>query len=179
MNVRLLAVADAPAYRILMLEALQQNPDAFTSSAAERAVLPLSWWEARLGSSADAATSLVIGAFDHRAELVGLAGLEFETREKVRHKAHLFGMYVAPVARGQGAGAAMIGPLLDLARARAGVRMVRLTVTAGNQSAEQLYRHFGFVEFGLEPMAVAVGDGFVAKRHMACDLGGAPLSAGR
>jgi hypothetical protein len=48
MPIRRLVPDDAQAYRALMLEAYERHPDAFTSTATERAALPLSWWEARL-----------------------------------------------------------------------------------------------------------------------------------
>jgi hypothetical protein len=41
-----LDASHALAYRELMLEAYDRHPQAFTSSVRERAVMPLSWWEA-------------------------------------------------------------------------------------------------------------------------------------
>jgi len=162
--IRRLVPGDAPAYRALMLEAYEMHPDAFTSSVAERAALPLSWWESRVASG-DEAAEAVFGAFDD-ARLAGVAGLSFETREKARHKATLFGMYVPPRARGQGIGCRLVDAALAFARSRSGVKVVQLTVTEGNASAEALYRRCGFVPFGVEPYAVAVGGGYVAKVHM-------------
>ena len=168
-ELRRLVPADAPAYRALMLDAYARHPDAFTSSAAERAVLPLAWWEARLAAGPDAA-ECVLGAWAAGA-LVGVAGLSFETREKVRHKATLFGMVVTPPQLGQGLGRALVEAALAEARARPHVRRVLLTVTEGNRAAQALYERCGFVAFGVEPQAVAVDGGYVNKVHMACDLG--------
>ncbi len=168
MTVRRLVPADAANYRSLMLEAYTLHPDAFTSSVAERATLPLSWWQARLDASPQAA-EVVFGVFHHGA-LVGAAGLGFETRDKALHKARLFGMVVRPEHRLRGFGAALVRAVLADAREREGVRLVQLTVTEGNAAAQRLYQRFGFVPFGLEPLAVAVGQGHVAKVHMWCDL---------
>src|SRR4051812_9379594 len=66
----LLAPEHAAAYRDLMLEAYAQEPDAFTSTPEERAVLPMSWWEKRLGDNDD---SLVLGALED-GKLVGAVG---------------------------------------------------------------------------------------------------------
>ena len=52
-------------------------------------------------------------------------------------------MYVRPVARGAGVGDAIVAALLDEAN-RIGVRSVLLTVIAGNERAERLYRRWGF-----------------------------------
>ena len=167
MTIRRLTPDDVVAYRALMLEAYERHPDAFTSSASERAALPLSWWHARLAAD-DASPETVFGAlYDDR--LVCTAGLAFETRTKVRHKATLFGMYVLPVARGRGFGEALVRAALAFARSR-GVRTVQLTVTEGNEAAESLYRRCGFDAFGVEPCAIAVGDAYLAKVHMWCDV---------
>ena len=151
-----------------MLEAYERHPDAFTSSVPERATLPLSWWEARL-SEAAAPDEIVFGGFVD-AELVAVAGLSFELREKTQHKATLFGMYVRLPCRQLGLGGQLVDQVLAYARTRPGVRLVQLTVTEGNHAAQALYERKGFVQFGLEPYAVAVGSEFVAKVYMWCQL---------
>ena len=89
-TVRRLVAADVIAYRNLMLEAYEVHVDAFTSSAAEREALPMSWWERRLRTGPDA-DEIVIGALEDDT-LAGVVGLSFEPREKAKHKATLFGM---------------------------------------------------------------------------------------
>ena len=154
----------APEYRALMLQAYAQHPDAFTSSVAEREGLPLLWWETRLSAEADA-KDVVFGAFCDGA-LVGAVGLSFDSREKARHKALLFGMVVTTAQRRLGLGQQLVAAALDCARSRRGVLVVQLTVTQGNAQAQALYARNGFVEFGVEPYAVAVGPQFVSKVHM-------------
>jgi RimJ/RimL family protein N-acetyltransferase len=168
--VRRLRPDDAEPYRALMLEAYARHPDAFTSSVAERAALPLAWWQSRVLESAGA-SEVVFGAFDGRGRLVGAAGLRFETREKARHKAELFGMVVQPACRGGGVGRALVDAVLAEAGARPGVKLIQLTVTEGNAAAQGLYARCGFVPFGIEPFAVALGPDFVSKVHMWCALG--------
>jgi ribosomal protein S18 acetylase RimI-like enzyme len=167
-NILRLIPTDVVAYRQLMLEAYELHPDAFTSSVSERAALPMSWWQARL-SDAPEALELVIGAFQANI-LVGVAGLSFESRDKVKHKAMLFGMYVPSKHRHHGVGRSLVLEALAEATRRRGTKLVQLTVTHGNVAAQSLYERCGFVQFGIEPFAVAVGDGFVSKVHMWCDL---------
>lgn len=162
----------ADAYRALMLEAYACHPDAFTSSVAERVALPLSWWEKRLDERADA-KDMVLGALA-QGQLIGVAGLSFETREKAAHKATLFGMYVPLAYRGRGIGAQLVQAVLAQARFFPQVLLVQLTVTEGNVAAHNLYAAQGFQVFGVEPMAVRVGDGFVNKVHMWCVLRSSP-----
>ena len=166
--VRRLLADDAPTYRALMLEAYERHAEAFSSSAAERAALPLAWWQARLAGG-DNAPQRVIGAW-RGDRLAGVAGLSFETGEKLRHKATLFGMAVAEDFRRQGIGEALVQAVLAEAQAHPGTRLVQLTVSDGNRAARALYERCGFAVFGIEPRAVAVGDGYVAKCHMWVDL---------
>jgi len=169
MRIQRLASSNAPEYRALMLEAYELHPDAFTSSVAERAALPLSWWELRLNDDPQP-LELVLGAF-HEEQLAGVAGLSFESREKARHKATLFGMYVPSKFRGRGLGRQLVEAALAQAKLRFGIKLAQLTVTHGNFAAQGLYEQCGFVQFGLEPYAVAVGDQFVSKVHMWCNIG--------
>ena len=82
-----------------------------TSSAAEREKVPLSWWVERL-SGTSAGNEFVFGAIVDGA-LAGAAGLRFELREKLRHKALLFGMYVRQPFREHGLGRRLIETVLD------------------------------------------------------------------
>jgi RimJ/RimL family protein N-acetyltransferase len=148
-------------YRALMLEAFDLHPQAFTSSVRERAAMPLGWWESRLTSKLD----LVLGAFED-GRLAGIVGLAFEPREKARHKVTLFGMYVTPGVRQRGLGYELVQAALAEAQHHGGLRLIQLTVTAGNDAAFNLYRRCGFVQFGLEPMAVRVGEDYFDKIHL-------------
>jgi len=163
MRIELLSPRDVERYRALMLEAYAQYADAFTATVAERAALPLSWWERRVADTEG--TSVAFGAFLEDV-LIGAAGLEFETREKTRHKATLFGMYVSPAHRGLGAGRKLVSAALEYAHARAATTVVQLTVTEGNASAQALYETCGFRVFGVEPHAIRTHDGYLSKVHM-------------
>ncbi len=147
-----------------MLEAYERHPDAFTSSVGERASLPLAWWKQRL-SEAGEPDEIVFGCLVE-GELAGAVGLSFENREKTRHKASLFGMYVPTRFRKMGLGGKLLKHALSYASSRSNVMLVQLTVTHGNRAAVALYERNGFIQFGLEPYAVAVGTDFISKLHM-------------
>jgi RimJ/RimL family protein N-acetyltransferase len=163
MHVVALTAQDATRYRALMLHAYEAAADAFTSTAEERAAEPESWWVQRIGDPK--ALSLAFGAFEGQ-ELVGTVTVEFSSKPKTKHKAHVIGMFVAEAARGTGASTALLGAALEAAKARPGVLVVTLTVTEGNVPATRLYESVGFKAFGVEPMAIVTPNGFKSKVHM-------------
>lgn len=156
------------AYRALMLEAYAAQPEAFTSTPEERAARPMSWWLERTGAGGGG-DEIAFGAFVGGA-LAAAAGLAREGRAKTRHKAVLFGMYVAPAHRKLGLARRLVEAVVDHARALPGVDLLQLTVSEGNAAAIHLYERCGFVSYGVEPRAIRVGGRDIAKVHMARDL---------
>lgn len=57
-------------------------------------------------------------------------------------------VYVAPEHHGKGIGKALLGPLLDIARAR-GLHTVIAGITAGNEASLRLHQGFGFEPAGV------------------------------
>jgi ribosomal protein S18 acetylase RimI-like enzyme len=168
MHVERLVASDVPRYRELMLHAYAAAPDAFTSTPEERSAEPDSWWLKRIADPSG--QSLAFGAF-HDGQLVGTVTVEFAVKRKTRHKAKLMGMFVHESCRGLGAGAKLIQATLAAARERPEVRVVTLTVTEGNARAVSLYERCAFRQFGVEPMAIAVQEGYKSKVHMWLPLG--------
>ena len=156
--VRRLTAADAPEFRRVRLEGFTTSPDLFRIAAEEEAELSGEAVAARLEREH------VVGGFVDD-ELQGIGGLTRFAGTRLDHRALLWGMYVRPEARGAGVGDAIVGALLDEAR-RIGVRSVLLTVIAGNERAERLYRRWGFERYGVEPGAVRAGSGYVDEALM-------------
>jgi L-amino acid N-acyltransferase YncA len=165
MHVAFLSAADAPQYRDLMLEAYVEAADAFTSTAEERRTEPLSWWVNRI--AAPSGLSRSFGAFASGSqELLGTVALEYSVKPKTSHSALVMGMYVRPSQRRCGAGLLLMQSVVAEARARAGLQMLRLTVTEGNDAAIRLYESVGFSAWGVEPQAIRTPSGFRGKVHM-------------
>lgn len=163
MNIATLEASDAPAYRALMLEAYEQAPDAFTSTAAERRGEPESWWVTRIGSADGLATSF--GAWQEK-RLVGSVALEYSARPKTRHAVLVLGMYVQPSHRGAGLGLALMKAAIAAASSRPEVLSMNLTLTEGNIPAYRLYSACGFVTWGVQPRALLTETGHQGKVHM-------------
>jgi len=160
--IRRLEPADAAAYRALRLRGLAEHADAFTSSFEEESAKPLAAIEGRLApDSGDAVWGALAGEV-----LAGMVGLGREPRAKGRHRALVFGMYVAPEHGGRGVGTALLQHLIGEARRQPGLEQLTLTVTDTNAGARALYEKAGFRSFGIEPRAIRVGDRYHGKNHM-------------
>ncbi len=153
MLVRRLVSQDASEYRALRLTALQESPASFGSSFEEECDRPLVDFAALVGDSGESA---FFGAF-RDARLVGSVGFGRRSGLKERHKGFIRGMYVAPSARGQGIGRALLARALDFAATMPNLQQVTLTVNASNLPAIRLYTVAGFQQYGLEPKALFVG----------------------
>lgn len=169
MEIRELAEQHAAQYHQLRLRGLREHPEAFTSSHDEEASKPLAWARARLAPSPAAPHDFVLGAF-HDGALVGVVGVSVDLREKIRHRGHVFGMYVAPEHAARGIGRALLEACVRKARTLPGLEQLDLTVTEGNRRAKALYEKAGFRAFGVAPKAIKLGDRYFDKCHMVLEL---------
>ena len=168
-SVRAVPPAEAEALRALRQRALREEPHAFLSSEAEGERRDLDEWRANLAGKWAGPEQWVLGAY-REGELVGMAGCFRGERDKERHKAIVWGMYVAPEARGLGLGRALLSEAVARMRALKGVLQVQLSVTAGNEAALGLYRRLGFQDYGREPRAMQVGEDFLDELYLVLPL---------
>jgi RimJ/RimL family protein N-acetyltransferase len=163
--IRPLGHDDADAYAALRRAALLDAPLAFAAAPGDDFV-----------SSADAVRQelrrapdwVLLGAFD--PGLVGAVGLMRDRHLKSSHKAHLWGMYVAPGHRGRGVGAELVQAAIAHARTLPGVSWVHLGVSAAAPAARRLYERAGFLTWGVEADALRHDGESVAEHHMALRL---------
>jgi ribosomal protein S18 acetylase RimI-like enzyme len=153
---RRLAPADATDFRLIRLAALRDAPEVFGSTYEAEAMLTEDIFMARLE------TNIVFGAYAD-GRIMGMAGFRQEIGQKICHKGFLWGMYVAPEARGRGAGATLVTLLLETAVPI--VAQVRLSVVTTNASAIALYERHGFKVYGTEPRALKSAAGH-ADEHL-------------
>ena len=138
---------DAQAFYELRLRALTEFPAAFGKSVEE--ITPVEEMRARLAGE----NLWIFGAFDGD-QLIGMTGLHrFETKKK-RHKAEIWGMFVAPERQGLGLGRALLQAAIEQARNTPGIEQLLLAVAGYNQKAKNMYAALGFEAWGFEPRAV-------------------------
>ena len=164
---RILAADDAKAWSAIRLQALERDPEAFSSSVEDH--LKLSREEIRRRLTADPANNFVFGVFAD-GKLRGTAGFVRETQPKSRHKGRIWGVYLGAELRGQGIGRRMLQTVLDRAAKIEGLEQIILSVTTTQSAAIATYRSLGFTSFGVEPKALKTGDCYVDEEYMILPL---------
>ena len=144
-NVRRLGASDVDAFRLIRLEGLRNDSEAFGSTFEKESSEPVQFFVDRLIRNA------IFGGFVGDC-LVGVAGFCALGGTKLSHKGILWGMYVRPEARGSGLAAALVETLLEHAGQE--VEQVQLTVVVSNPRARRFYQRMGFVEYGVETRAL-------------------------
>jgi ribosomal protein S18 acetylase RimI-like enzyme len=139
-EIRRLRSDEADRLRELRLRALQDSPWAFGSWYARELEYGPDWWEARARQDGE-----VLYVAEDGDALVGMAGGFFPQEGVVM----LWGMWVAPEARGRGLGRRLVELVIAWAR-EVGAATIRLDVTDDERArpAAALYRSLGFAPTG-------------------------------
>jgi len=147
MSIRVRAVAgdDWEKLRDLRLRALVTDPEAFGGTYEQVSALPASIWKERAEASEQGEQSRWFAAADDHDEWVGMALAATDESGK----AHLFGMWVQPEARGSAAAELLCDACAGWAASR-GHDIIELCVVVDNDRAAALYRKAGFVEVRTE-----------------------------
>jgi ribosomal protein S18 acetylase RimI-like enzyme len=170
MQIRRLLPSDATSFQDLRLRGLVESPTAFGSSYEEEVDRSI---PSVAESLAEDSGRNLFGAFMGN-ELVGVIGVGREDGLKESHRGFIRSMYVAPQARRQGTGKALMDEAIHFARAMPGLRQLTLAVTATNVAAIALYEGFGFTACGIAPEALHVHGCYYDELQMVWHIGDAP-----
>ena len=153
MEVRRVEVGEGRRLRALRLAALRDAPGAFEATAAADEARPPQHWDMLGGGP---------GAVFVAGEWEGMAGVHLAGEEPV-----LWGMWVAPAARGRGLGRTLAETVAAWARVR-GFERLRLSVSDAAPEAVRLYAGLGFARTGVHgPLP---SDPSVEEHELALDL---------
>ena len=167
MEIRQLVASDAEAFWEIRPRALQEHPEAFIDD-----------YEAEAGKTVEQAAeqlaaatmeNLYLGAFKD-GRLVGMAHFYRQEGSKLRHRALIGGMYVAPEMRGRGTGKALLERCIQHARSLPDLEDLVLWVILGNERAKALYEAAGFEVFCIEPRAFKIEERYYDAAGMIMKL---------
>lgn len=131
----------------LRLEALRQEPTAFAASYADELAFSDDVWLARLRSARQRANNMTFYA-ELDGKLVGMAGANWSQREKLRHVAEIYSVYVSPGQRGKGIASQLLRRILAELSLLPQIEKVRLSVNGHCLPAIRLYERLGFEQIG-------------------------------
>ena len=155
MEIRLFTERDAQSLWDLRMLALETDPWSFVDSPEELRAITVQDFAARL--RADTADNFIVGAFEQGAA-IGMVGCYQEIPLKRRHKAWIWGVFVAPTARGRGIAKSLMQAAIQRAKTIPDVEMLLLTVTVNQPAPRKLYQSLGFRSFSVEPRGLKIGN---------------------
>lgn len=157
-----LTPAHAPEYVSLRREMLADSPWSFLASPEQDRGCDVEKVRTSL-----ARTDAAIFAVREGDRLVAAAGVAREEALKKRHIATIWGVYVAPGARGRGMARAVVSAAMNEAKSWPGIGSLHLAVSSNAPVARRLYESLGFREWGNEPDAVRINGVSYSEHHMA------------
>lgn len=152
-TIRKLHKQDAADYRMLRLRALKEEPQAFCTDYEDYLATPVSV------TAEDIEKNYTAGAWQ-QTTLVGVTTLLCQAGKKLKHKASIVAVYVAPEARGNKIAQALIEHVLEAA-GHEGIELVQLSTNSdsSNIAAQTLYKNLGFESVGIEKHILKLADG--------------------
>jgi RimJ/RimL family protein N-acetyltransferase len=137
----------------LRLRALREHPEAFGQPFEEAAALTPAQRQTAWESKWNYRDNRVFVAIDGYGALVGMTGVVRQYRDKMRHRGEIWGVYVAPEARGQGVGSRLLEAAIAYVRDDLGLLQLHLEAISSNAEAVRSYERAGFVRYGRMPRA--------------------------
>lgn len=150
-------IATLEDYKHIRLEALRNEPQAFSGNYDEESIQDneFHWLRLQVGQ--------VYGAYvDNR--ICGMTGVVLYVGKKLEHNAALWGVYVSPDQRGKGIARKLVGQAISALPAH--VKRLTLGVEENNAGALALYKSFGFEEYGFDRHAFRHNGTYYNERMM-------------
>jgi ribosomal protein S18 acetylase RimI-like enzyme len=161
MDIRIVHPNDAENYRLIRLEALHNNPEAYASSYEEEKGNSIEFYRSRLESN----QSFTYGAFESE-KLSGIVSLVPESKRNLKHRANIFAMYVTPEKRGIGLAKSLMVATINKAHELEEIEQINLSVVTTNIPARKLYSSLNFKIYGKEERALKIGTTYFDEEHM-------------
>jgi RimJ/RimL family protein N-acetyltransferase len=168
-NISALDEGRIPLYKALRGRALRDHPDAFMETPEAFEARSIERIAERMRQSAAQGGFTLVAEIPGQG-LVGTASLGVGATPKDAHRGLVWGVYVAPEARGMGIGQRLLREIIAGASRNPSLRNLHLTVVRSNDKALQLYESLGFTQYGLDIDALYVNGEFLSEVLMSMDL---------
>lgn len=165
-TVERITVERFPACWELRLRALRDHPDAFGQPVDDAETLSVANATDQFHTRWNSGDNRAFGAFAGDGAPLGMIGVVREPRPRNRHRVSIWGVYVAPEARGRGISSALLARALGHARDVPGVLQVHITAASHNAVAIRAYERAGFVRIGRLPRADILPDGTTVDDYL-------------
>lgn len=167
--IRELGPDDAEAYKAIRIKALSEHPEAFGQSfeeaqqqSVEEIRRDIAGWHSAGG--------FALAAFNEEGSILGMVAVGRSKYEKMRHRGHIWGVYVDPSTRGQGIATKLFAGIIARASKSSDLVQLDIEVVTENTVAFELYKKMGFVVVGEQPRAIKVNgkyfDEHLLVRHL-------------
>ncbi|GGD98061.1 GNAT family N-acetyltransferase [Paenibacillus nasutitermitis] len=162
-EIRMITPEDTESYWDLRLNALKNNPEAFSANYEDQISRSLDSVRARILTIND---HFIMGAFNNEI-VIGMIGFVREPDKKLSHKGNIWGTYVLPEFRGQGIGHKLLDKVLLRAKKIEGISQINLGVITFNEAAKKMYESHGFISYGLEKNSMIHNEKYFDEELMA------------
>ena len=159
---RELEPTDASAYQALRMQALQEEPQAFTRSYDDECTLSNRDFEAHITATHNRFT---IGVLDGN-NLVACVHFCRSRQSQRRHLGEISELYVEPSYRSEDIGKDLISDCIDRAGELPYLTHIDAICSAASIHARRLFKGAGFAVWGIESNAIRVKDEPVTQLHM-------------
>ena len=149
--IRTLNDKDLDDFLKIRMDSLRLQPEAFGASFSEKPDRR----QTKADLKAKNAENFILGYFE-AAQLIGMLGMIRFPRQKMRHKATIWGMFVYPEYRGKGIGRQLMEEAIKRAEQLEGLEKINLSVINVQQNALKLYQKLGFEAYGEEKNSLKV-----------------------
>jgi len=168
-TIREIAPADAAEYMRLRLEALTLYPHAFAETVEEHSRKSRVDMEAEIAALCSSG-GFMLGAFDEKNRLCGTVCLNRSMRPRLKHRGHIWGVYVTRELQRRGIAQKLFAALIEKARKTPDIVQLDIEAVTTNEASFRLYKKLGFKQYGVLHRSLNVDGAYLDEYTMALDL---------
>jgi RimJ/RimL family protein N-acetyltransferase len=157
---------DFDKFLVIQREALERSPELFGSDYAWFASLSKLTIEQRYERYLNFPYTYLLGCFAPDGDIMGMIGYSSDQSQKLKHKGHVWGLYVREDYRGRGIASTLTDSVIETARDILGVEQITCTVSSQNKASYNHYLRLGFTIYGTEVHAMKIDETYVDELLM-------------